>query len=283
MTMTLPVFFAVLSAALLHAGWNAVIKVRLDPFLAMTLLCIACGLIALPSLAFTGFARPAAWPWVAGSVALHFGYYVCLSEAYRRADMSQIYPIARGSAPLITALVSVTILHETMSAGGVAGIVLLGSGVLLLSLRGRHHSASENRVALGFALLTAVTIAGYTVVDGVGARVAGNPNSYAATLFVFDALPMLTLCLYRYGPAGMAPMRRFLLPGFAGGAMSLAAYWIVIWAMTVAPIALVAAVRETSVVFAGFIAVYVLKEPFSRVRTAAATLTLAGLALMRLF
>ncbi|WP_233858857.1 EamA family transporter [Paraburkholderia sp. HD33-4] len=283
MTMTLPVFFAVLSAALLHAGWNAVIKVRLDPFLAMTLLCIACGLIALPSLAFTGFARPAAWPWVAGSVVLHFGYYVCLSEAYRRADMSQIYPIARGSAPLLTALVSVTILHETMSAGGIAGVMLLGSGVLLLSLRGRHHSASENRVALAFALLTAVTIAGYTVVDGVGARVAGNPNAYAATLFVFDALPMLTLCLYRYGPAGMAPMRRFLLPGFAGGAMSLAAYWIVIWAMTLAPIPLVAAVRETSVVFAGFIAVYVLKEPFSRVRAAAATLTVAGLALMRIF
>ncbi|MBB5502978.1 drug/metabolite transporter (DMT)-like permease [Paraburkholderia sp. MM5384-R2] len=281
--MTLPVFFAVLSAALLHAGWNAVIKVRLDPFLAMTLLCIACGLIALPPLVFIGLARPASWPWVAASVVLHFGYYVCLSEAYRRADMSQIYPIARGSAPLITALVSVTILRETMSAGSVAGIVLLGSGVLLLSLRGRHHSASENRVALGFALLTALTIAGYTVVDGVGARVAGNPNAYAATLFVFDALPMLALCLYRYGPAGMAPMRRFLLPGFAGGAMSLAAYWIVIWAMTRAPIALVAAVRETSVVFAGFIAVYVLNEPFSRVRTAAATLTVAGLALMRLF
>ncbi|KXU85498.1 hypothetical protein CI15_20240 [Paraburkholderia monticola] len=281
--MTLPVFIAVLSAALLHAGWNALIKLRLDPFLAMTLICVACSLIALPSLAFTGFARPAAWPWVAASVALHFGYYVCLSEAYRRADMSQIYPIARGCAPLMTALVSLTILRETMSAGSVTGVLLLGSGVLLLSLRGHHHDASKNRVALGFALLTAMTIAGYTVVDGVGARTAGDPNAYAATLFVFDALPMLTLCLYRHGLAGMAPMRRFLLPGFAGGAMSLAAYWIVIWAMTLAPIALVAAVRETSVVFAGFIAVYVLKEPFSRVRAAAATLTLAGLALMRLF
>lgn len=281
--MTLPVFLAVLSAALLHAGWNAVIKVRLDPFLAMTLLCAACGLIAVPALGVTGLPPAAAWPWVAASVVLHLGYYVCLSEAYRRADMGQVYPIARGTAPLLTALISLTLLRETMSPGALAGVALLGSGVVLLSLRGHRHAASGNRAALGFAVLTAVTIAGYTVVDGVGARVAGRAGAYAAMLFVFDAFPMLALCLARYGVAGMAPMRRFLLPGFAGGAMSLAAYWIVIWAMTVAPIPLVAAVRETSVVFAGLIAVFVLKEPFSRTRAVATALTVLGLALTRLF
>ena len=281
--MTFPVFVIVLSAALLHAGWNAVIKVRLDPFLAMTLLCAACGLIALPALCVTGLPPAAAWPWVATSVVLHLGYYVCLSEAYRRADMGQIYPIARGSAPLLTVVLSLVLLHETMSAGALAGVALLGCGVVLLSLRGHRHSASRNRLALGFAILTAITIAGYTVVDGVGARAAGQANSYAAVLFVLDALPMLVLCLYRHGLAGMAPMRRFLLPGLAGGAMSLVAYWIVIWAMTVAPIALVAAVRETSVVFAGLIAVFILKEPFIRVRAAATALTVLGLVLTRLF
>jgi drug/metabolite transporter (DMT)-like permease len=281
--MTFPVFLIVLSAALLHAGWNAVIKVRLDPFLAMTLLCAAGGLIALPALCVTGLPPAAVWPWVAASVALHLGYYVCLSEAYRRADMGQIYPIARGSAPLLTALLSLVLLHETMSPGALVGVVLLGSGVVLLSLRGHRHSAPRNRLALGFAVLTAVTIAGYTVVDGVGARTAGQANSYAALLFVLDALPMLVLCLCRHGFAGMAPMRRFLLPGLAGGAMSLVAYWIVIWAMTVAPIPLVAAVRETSVVFAGLIAVFVLKEPFSRARAAATALTVLGLVLTRLF
>jgi len=281
--MTLPVFLIVLSAALLHAGWNAMIKVRLDPFLAMTLLCTACGLIALPALGVTGLPPAVAWPWVTASVALHLGYYVCLSEAYRRADMGQVYPIARGSAPLLTALLSVTLLHQAMSPGALAGIALLGGGVVLLSLRGHRHSSSRNRTALGFSVLTAITIAGYTVVDGVGARVAGRVNSYAALLFVLDALPMLGLCLHRHGFAGIAPMRRFLLPGLAGGAMSLVAYWIVIWAMTVAPIPLVAAVRETSVVFAGLIAVFVLKEPFSRARAAATMLTVLGLVLMRLF
>lgn len=281
--MTFTVFLIVLSAALLHAGWNAVIKVRLDPFLAMTLLCVASGVIAVPALAVTGLPPIAVWPWIVASVALHLGYYVCLSEAYRRGDMGQVYPIARGSAPLLTALLSLTLLHKTMSPGALAGVALLGSGVVLLSLRGDRHSASRNRSAPGFALLTAVTIAGYTVVDGVGARLAGQANAYAATLFVFDMLPMLVLCLYRYGWAGMAPMRRFLLPGLAGGAMSLAAYWIVIWAMTIAPIPLVAAVRETSVVFAGLIAVFVLKEPFSRTRAAATALTVLGLALTRLF
>jgi drug/metabolite transporter (DMT)-like permease len=283
MSMTLPVFLAVLCAALLHAGWNAVVKMRLDPFLAMTLLCGSCGLIAAPSLCLTGLPSAAAWPWVAASVTLHFGYYVCLSEAYRRADMGQVYPIARGSAPLMATLVSLTLLHETMSAGSLAGIALLGSGVLLLSLRGHTHHGARPAQALGLALLTGATIAGYMVVDGIGARTAGNASAYAATLFFFDAFPMVAFCVYRYGRDGMAPMRRFLLPGFAGGAMSLTAYWIVIWAMTVAPIPLVAAVRETSVVFAGFIAVFVLKEPFSRVRAVAATLTVAGLALLRLF
>ncbi|MGN6581902.1 MAG: EamA family transporter [Bordetella sp.] len=281
--MTSGVFLIVLSAALLHAGWNAVIKVRLDPFLAMTLLCGACGLIAVPAVAVTGWPPHAAWPWMVASVVLHLGYYVCLSEAYRRGDMGQIYPIARGSAPLLTALLSLVFLHETMSPGALAGVALLGCGVVLLSLRGHRHSASHNRAAPGFAVLTAVTIAGYTVVDGIGARTAGQASAYAAALFVLDALPMLALCLYRYGWSGMAPMRRFLLPGLAGGAMSLTAYWIVIWAMTVAPIPLVAAVRETSVIFAGLIAVFVLKEPFSRTRAAATALTVLGLALTRLF
>lgn len=281
--MTLPVFLVVLTAALLHAGWNAVIKVKLDPFLAMTLLCATCGLIAVPALCVTGLPPVVAWPWVGASVAIHFGYYVFLSEAYRRADLGQIYPIARGSAPLITALISVVALHETMSTGSVAGIALLGSGVVLLSLRGHRHHAPPSRAALAFALLTSVMIASYTVVDGTGARVSGDANAYAAMLFVVDMFPIVALCVYRYGLAGMAPMRRFLVPGFAGGAMSLAAYWIVIWAMTVAPIPLVAAVRETSVVFAGFIAVFVLKEPFTPVRAVAATLAVAGLTLMRLF
>ena len=281
--MTVPVFFAVLAAAALHAGWNALIKIRLEPFIAMTLICLMCGLIALPALRFTGLPNPSAWPWIAASVTIHLGYYLFLSEAYRRADMGQMYPIARGTAPLMTALVSLVVVHDPMSPSNVVGIALLGTGVLLISLRGHRHLEAPSRIAISCALLTAVTITAYTVVDGIGARAAGNPNAYAAALFAVDAWPISIICLCWKGPAKLRPALRFLPPAFAGGAMSLAAYWIAIWAMTVAPIALVAAIRETSVLFGGLIAVLFLKEPMTRIRAVSALLILLGLVCMRLF
>jgi drug/metabolite transporter (DMT)-like permease len=283
MHLTLPVFLAVLTAAALHAGWNALIKIRLDPFLAMTLICFTCGMIALPALPFTGLPKAAAWPWIFASVVIHLGYYLFLAEAYRRADMGQIYPIARGAAPLMTAVASVFLVHDPLSAGNGVGILLLGAGVLLISLRGHRHLMAPSKVAVSCALLTAITISAYTIVDGIGARTAGDPNAYAAALFAVDAYPMLIICLFWKGVKGVRPALGFLLPGFAGGAMSLAAYWIAIWAMTVAPIALVAAIRETSVLFGGLIAVVFLKEPMTRVRAASGALILGGLFCLRMF
>jgi drug/metabolite transporter (DMT)-like permease len=281
--MSLTVFLAVLSAAALHAGWNALVKIRLDPFLTMALICVSCTVIAIPAVFITGLPRGAAWPWVAASIMFHLGYYLFLAEAYRRADMGQVYPIARGSAPLMTAVFSLTVIHDHVSAGNMAGILILAAGVLLISLRGHREHATGNRVAVGCALATAAMISSYTVVDGIGARVASSPNTYAAVLFAGDSIPMLAICLWRKGVRGLRPALPFLLPGFAGGAMSLAAYWIVIWAMTVAPIALVAAVRETSVLFGGLIAVFILKEPLTRVRALSAGMTMPGLLIMRLF
>jgi drug/metabolite transporter (DMT)-like permease len=277
------VFFVVLAAAALHAGWNALVKIKLDPFLAMTLICASCGVIALPALAVTGLPFAGAWPWVLLSVVIHLFYYLFLAEAYRRADMSQIYPVARGSAPLLTAILSIVLVHDPVSAGNVAGIALLGLGVLLISLRGHRHLEPPSAIAILYAVMTAATISAYTIVDGVGARAAGDANAYAAALFAVDACPMLLVCLWTKGISGLKPALGFLVPGFAGGAMSLAAYWIVIWAMTVAPIALVAATRETSVLFAGLIAVVVLKEPVTPIRLISAVLIVAGLAVMRLF
>jgi drug/metabolite transporter (DMT)-like permease len=143
--MSISVFFAVLAAAALHAGWNALIKVKLDPFVAMTLICVMCGLIALPSLLVTGLPKAEAWPWIAASVTIHLGYYLFLSEAYRRADMGQIYPIARGSAPLMTAFLSLALVHDKLSTGNMVGIALLASGVLLISLRGHRHLVTPSR------------------------------------------------------------------------------------------------------------------------------------------
>ncbi|MDQ0395447.1 EamA family transporter [Labrys monachus] len=283
MHLPLTVFLAVLAAAALHAGWNALVKIKLDPFLAMTLICVSCAIIALPALAITGLPAGAAWPWIALSTFLHLGYYLFLAEAYRRADMGQIYPIARGAAPLVTALISLFIVHDPVSPGNLIGIVLLGLGVLLISLKGQRSALVPSRAAIVYALLTAATISLYTVADGIGARAAGGPNAYAAALFAVDAYPMLAICLWRKGLSGIRPALRFVVPGFAGGAMSLAAYWIVIWAMTVAPIALVAATRETSVLFGGIIAVLFLKEPLTPVRGVSAFLILLGLVFMRLF
>lgn len=282
MEMQLPVFLAVLTAAALHAGWNALVKIRLDPFLAMTLIAVTCGIIALPALAITGLPNQEAWIWVALSSALHLGYYLFLAEAYRRADMSQVYPIARGAAPLVTTAIALAFIGDPMSAGNIAGVAVLGLGVLLISLKGQRGSLVPSRAAVIYALLTAGTISLYTIVDGIGARAAGNPNAYAAALFALEAYPTLFVCIWRLGWPGMRPALKFLVPGFAGGAMSLAAYWIVIWAMTVAPIALVAATRETSVLFGGLIAMVFLKEPLTPVRGLSALLILAGLVLMRL-
>ncbi len=278
--MTTGVFLAVLLAAAMHAGWNAVLKVRLEPFVAMTMVTGLAGLVGLPFLIALGLPKAEAWPWLFASVVIHLAYYLFLSEAYRQADMGQVYPIARGGAPLLTAFVSFFLVREPFGAAAGVGIAILGAGIALMSLRGK--GAHFDRRAVGFALLTSVVICGYTIVDGMGARIAGDPHAYSAALFVFDAIPLPLYLLWRRGSAPFAKMRYFLVPGFAGASMSLAAYWIAIWAMTVAPIALVAALRETSVLFAMLIAVLFLKEPLVPARGVAALLIVAGIVIIKL-
>jgi len=279
--MELHVFLAVLAAAAMHAGWNAFLKLRIEPFLAMTLVTAGAGLVALPVWPFFGAPKLEAWPWLLGSIALHLGYYIALTKAYERADMSQVYPIARGGAPMLTVTASLLLLGESLSPLQIAGVATLGCGVMLISILGRRKGAAFDPIALGYAGLTALMICGYTLVDGVGARISGDPHAYSATLFVIDAFPLLLFALWRRGLAGLAPMRPYLLQGVAGGAMSLGSYWIAIWAMTVAPIPLVAAVRESSVLFAALIAVVLLKEPLRWSRAVSAVLIVGALALMR--
>ena len=275
------VFFAVLFGAACHAGWNAFLKIKLDPFSAMALIAIMSALVVLPVVPFVGVPPAAAWPWVIASVIFHLGYFIGLTEAYRTGDMGQVYPIARGSAPLMTAVASTLIVGEVIGLRGWLGILVLVSGVFLLSLRDGRGVHFDRR-AVAFALFTAVTICGYSVVDGLGARAAGSAHAYTVWLFMLDGLMMLVFVLLRRGPAVFADYRHFWKEGLVGGALSLAAYWIAIWAMTVAPIALVAALRETSVLFAAVIAVVVLKEPLQRPRIIAALMIVTGLVLIRL-
>jgi drug/metabolite transporter (DMT)-like permease len=275
------VFAAVIAAAAMHAGWNSFLKVSLEPLLAMALVSAMAGLAAVPLLIVFGWPKAEAWPWLIGSVIVHIAYYGALGEAYRRADMSQIYPIARGGAPLLTAVASRFFVTEPISGLALTGIVALGSGVALMSLLGRRRGAAFDGVAVAFALLTAVIICAYTIIDGIGARTAGDPHAYSAALFVLDGLPLPLLLLWRRGVSGFAPAMKHLAPGFAGGAMALGSYWIAIWAMTVAPIALVAALRESSVLWAAVIAVVFLKEPILPPRAVAAAMILCGLVLIR--
>lgn len=278
------VFLAVIAAAAMHAGWNAILKIRLDPFVAVVLVNAACGVLALPAVLWFGVPEPHVWPWIVGSVLLHFSYYLTLTGAYRRADMGFVYPIARGSAPLLTTVLSVTLLGESIDLPGLLGVALLGLGILGIA-RSRITpglAIARDPAALRLALACGLCITAYTVLDGLGARAAGNPHLYTAWLFVIDAGFLAAFGLLRLGPRGLAPALGFLGPGFAGGAMSLTAYWITIWAMTKAPIGLVAAVRESSVLFAMAISVFVLREKLRIDRLIAAGLIVGGLVLIRL-
>jgi drug/metabolite transporter (DMT)-like permease len=276
------VFVAVLFAAACHAGWNATIKGGLDPLATTVLISIGAAIVSLVLLPVTGLPAAAAWPWCAASVLIHLVYFAALIESYRAGDMGQVYPIARGSAPLMTAVATTAFIGERLGLLGWCGILLLAAGVLLLSLRGGRDLARPDRAAVGFALFTAVTICAYSVVDGVGARLSGSANAYSVMLFVSIGPVMLIYALARRGHEVIAAMGQSWGIGLAGGGLQLGSYGIAIWAMTVAPIAIVAALRESSVLFGAVIAVVFLKEPLRAGRVAAALMIVAGLALIRL-
>jgi drug/metabolite transporter (DMT)-like permease len=280
--LSLSVFFIVLAAAAMHAGWNALLKIRLEPFLAMVLIHV-CGLvIALPALMITGWPKWESLPWLAASTIIHLGYYFALAAAYERADMGQVYPIARGTAPLMTAILGVSIFGEAVGLWSGLGIATLALGIFVMSLKSAKDATHMDRRALFYAGLSAITITAYTISDGIGARVSQDPKAYTAALFVVDGACLFLAALFARGWKGLKPMMSFLPQGFAGGAMACGSYGIAIWAMTVAPIPLVAAVRETSVLWGAAIAVIFLKEPLRANRVVAACLIVAGLVLMRL-
>jgi drug/metabolite transporter (DMT)-like permease len=276
------VFAAVLFAAACHAGWNAAVKRGIDPLATTVVISVGAALVAAAMLPLVGLPAAASWPWCAASVLIHLFYFAALIESYRAGDLGQVYPIARGSAPLMTATATTALIGERLGIVGWLGIILLVAGVLLLSLRGGRDLARLDRKAVGFALFTAVTICAYSVVDGVGARLAGSANAYTVALFVGIAPVMVIYALARRGAAATLASGRHWGLGLAGGTLQLGSYGIAIWAMTVAPIAIVAALRETSVLFGAAIAVVLLKEPLRPSRIGAALLIVAGLVLIRL-
>lgn len=274
------VFLVVLLSAFLHAGWNALIKERTDRFFSISLLGVAQGLIAACALPFVSMPMGETWAWIAASAALHTGYKLFLIRAYTAGDLGQVYPLARGAAPLLSSLVALLVLGEVLGPFLWAGVVFLCLGIGLMSIKGGGDVSRLDGKAVGWALATSLFISGYTIVDAVGARGAVSPGSYIAWMFVFDGLTIALV--YAFVRRGKMKAVAHELPfGVLAALMSLGAYWLVIWAMTQAPIGAVAALREASILFALAISVAFLKERVSAWRLASAALILAGVLLMR--
>ncbi|HEV3007536.1 MAG TPA: DMT family transporter [Burkholderiales bacterium] len=278
--MPLEVTLAVLGAAAAHATWNAMIKSSSDVQFDMALVVFFAGVATLPFLPFVAMPSPAVWPYIAASMTIHIAYYVALVGAYRAGDLSHGYPIMRGLAPLIVSLCAAFWLGEVPTPLVWVGVLLICGGVLSLGFAGFHWR--ESRVSTLWALANAVIIAAYTLVDAAGARAAAAPQTYVVWLFVLDALPFPIIVFLLKRKELLSYTRRFWLRGLVGGTLSAVAYAVVLWAMTRAPVAAVAALRETSVIFAALIGVWLLKEGHLARRLAGAVTVAAGVIALKI-
>lgn len=273
------VLAAVLLAALLHAGWNALVKADRDRLIAMATVSAGSGVAALVLLPLVAAPAPASWPFIAASLGIHLGYQLFLVRAYGHGELGQVYPIARGAAPLLVALGAAVLVGERLAPGPLAGVALVALGIASLARTKRSALPRDPRPVL-YALGTAVFIAGYTVVDGSGARLAGSAHGYALWFFALNALPVAAVVAWRRGLGAWRAAGPRLGLHLAGGVMSLVAYWLVIWALTRGAMAPVAALREVSVLIAAVIGAALLKERLGRARIAAALAIVVGIALL---
>ena len=279
--MTNGVLGAVLFAALLHALWNSLVKGGADKFMFSALTCFWCGGIAVAVALVLPTPAKASMPYIAVSGVIHVVYFLLVGRLYRNADLSVSYPVMRGLAPMMSACGAMLWLGEipTLATGG--GVILLVTGVLWMARDGLNGNGID-RSSLIAALANSAIIATYTLIDGEGARIAGSAFSYNAWADAISAALYLPLTLYWRGSSFWSALRKdWALPAISGAA-AFVGYAIVIWAMTRAPIAPVAALRETSVVFAAFIGVYFFGEPGRTSRYLAVALILAGIVTLRL-
>jgi phosphonate utilization associated putative membrane protein len=284
MTLTWAVAAAVLLGALLHAGWNALVKSSTDKALDTALIHLIGSLLAVPLVVAAGLPPPAGWPYIAASLVIHIGYYTALTGAYRHGDLGLTYPLMRGTGPMLVALASAATVGEQLPTLAWAGVLGVSAGVLVLGLSAR---ALEQPRAVGFALANAIVIALYTVVDALGVRstvqAGGSALQYVALLFMLDGWPFALIVLHRRGFARAWPYARSRAPlATVGAAASLGSYGIALWAMTRAPVATVAALRETSVLFAVLLGRWFLREPFTPRRVLGTGTIVAGVVALRL-
>jgi drug/metabolite transporter (DMT)-like permease len=271
------VFALILLAALCNASWNVLIKSARDKLLVSVLVAGGAMLLALAPLPFLAAPRPASWPFLAASTVLQPLYYVLLTRAYRRSDMSQAYPVIRGTAPLLVALASLAGLGQPLGLAGWLGVLVLCGGILAMAA----GTAFDRRGSLA-ALQCAAVTATYTLLDGTGVRLAGAPLAYILWLHVLTGLPMVAWALMARRPATVEQLQRQWALGLAGGAATMLSYGLALWAMTFVPVAVVAALRETSILFGLALAGLILKEKVAPRRIGAACVILAGAIVLRL-
>jgi drug/metabolite transporter (DMT)-like permease len=241
---------------------------------------------ALPVLVLAGPPDRASWPYLAASLVTHIGYYTALVGAYRHGELSLTYPVMRGSAPLLVALASHAVVGEALAPGAWLGVFAISAGVLAVGISPRSVRNPHAGKALAYALANAAIIALYTVIDGLGVRASGNAAGYVAALFLFDGIPYALIVLWRrreQAHAVLAYVRGRWPLALLGSLASVGSYAIALWAMTRAPVAVVAALRETSVLFAAVLAAVWLREGFGLLRALGTVLVVAGVMALRAF
>ncbi len=275
MPIQLQITLLVLFSAFLHAVWNAQVKVHADRLLTLGLVSVMATLVSLAMLPFARVPPPEVWPWLVGGVLCHQGFKFCLLGAYRTGDFSQVYPLARGSAPLLVALAS----GETLRTGQVWGVGLISVGIFSLTFD-KGIPKRQHLPPVLYALATAVFIAAYTVFDGRGVRLMGNVLDFVPWLFLLDGtlFAAIALTLRRHHLKPYLGVR--LLTPLIAGLISLLGYFIIIWAVGQGAMAPIAALRETGVIFAALIGTLVLKEPFGARRIFASLCVVAGIVAM---
>jgi len=269
----------VLGSAVLHAGWNAVIKSSRDVTLDTALVAAGASILSLPLIIAVPLPARASWPFLAASITIHIGYFATLARAYRVGDLGHAYPLMRGTAPLLVALFGVVLLNERPSAVTWLGIVLISSGILSIGLLKKGRA---QRDATAWALMNAAIIASYTLVDGAGVRLSASAAGYVAWGFLLQGIAFVAAVTLSRKRVALAYVRQNWQRGLGGGLCLISAYGIVLWAMTQAPVAAVAALRETSVIFAALLGSIFLKEPFGRQRLIGACAVALGVMALRL-
>jgi drug/metabolite transporter (DMT)-like permease len=277
-TLSLTVTFAVIAAAVTHAVWNAIAHGIKDQTLAFALIGVGGIAIGIPLVIVAAMPRSDCWPYLLGSVVIHIFYNLLLMRCYRLGEFSQVYPLARGTSPLVVTILAAIFIHEHLALAQIAGVLVVSAGLATLVLAGRRPGRAAFLAAVG----TGLTIAAYTTVDGVGVRLSGSPVGYIGWLMVLESLCVPMFAVVRRRDVLLKQPKRILLAGLAAGALSVLAYGLVLWAQTRGALAPIAALRETSVIFGAIIGTLIFREPFGRTRIAATVLVAAGIILLNI-